>query len=442
MALAKNHDLRIAEATVAKSELEMKAAKAKYLPSISASATGIYLFDKLESEYYLPTYTANPTSGVLEPDLLLDQSGQPVIGADGNPLFSNYAFLPLELSLEGAYLAGIKLEQPVYAGGKIRSGNRMADLAAEMAIDNLDIQRTNTVVEADHAYWLYVSMQSKVQLAGQNLELLEALLKRVRDSKDVGLVRENDVLKVQVEYDRARLHLQKAKNGMELARMSLCRVTGLSFDTDIQTDSVIVVSKEGLLQSKAENVSGRPEYHLLKKNVEMEDYRLQNIRSDFLPKLGISAGYLYFGKVELNDDELKLGTANVVAQLKIPLVNWGEGRKKVAIAREEKNIKEQQLDKNVELMQLEVAQAIFNLKDAAFLVEISKDGVDQATENLRISSDNYEVGRELLTDLLTAQTQWSKASNELIEAKVNFKLMETEYLRVTSQLPVGYGDEN
>ncbi len=434
MALAKSEDLKIAEAMLVKSEYEQKAARTNYLPSVSASATGVYFLDKLKSEYYLPTYSPNEASGAMEPNLAVDELGQPLVGADGNPLFNMYAYLPLELSLQGAYLATVKLEQPIYAGGKITSGNRMADLALGMAADNLEIQRMKTVVEADQTYWLYVSAQSKVKLAKENLDLLEALLKRVRDNREVGLIQENDVLKVQVEYDKARLDFQKAKNGMELARMSLCRVTGLEFDTQIQTDSLININAQIPLGLEVEDVTGRPEYHLLKKNVELEHYRLANVRSDYLPTLGISAGYIYFGRVELNDDLLSMGTPNVLAQLNIPLFNWGEGRKKVAIAREERSIKEQQLDKNKGLMQLEIELTKFSLKEAALLVEISEQGVKQAAENLRVSKNSYEVGRELLTDLLTAQTQWAKASNELIEAKINFKLKETEYLRVTAQL--------
>ncbi len=52
----------------------------------------------------------------------------------------------------------------------------------------------------------------------------------------------------------------------------------------------------------------------------------------------------------------------------------------------------------------------------------------------KISHKADEVGKELLTDRLIAQTQWEKAYNELIEAKTAYKLQETEYLRVTARL--------
>ena len=438
MALAKSEDLKIAEATLAKSEHEKNAAKTNYFPSISASASGVYMFDNLETEMYLPTYTPD-ASGTLQPNVVVDESGQTVVGADGNPLFNMYAFLPVELSLKGAYLAGVKIEQPIYTGGKISAGNRMAEIGVEMATENIGLQRMKTVVEVDQAYWLYVSVQSKVKLARENLDMLTALLKRVNDSYEVGMVDKNEVLKVQVKYDKARLDMQKAQSGFELSRMSLCRVTGLSFDTTIQTDSVIVIDDSLFVQMGNEDVTMRPEYRLLQKKVELEEKRIDDVRSDHMPTLGVSAGYNYLGNVEFDDGKINQGNFNVMAQLKIPLVNWGEGRQMVKASQMQKEIREQELAKNTDLMRLEIEKARFNLKDAALRVQISEDGLKQAAENLRVSNDNYEVGRELLSDLLVAQTEWAKASNEVLDAKTNFKLQETEYLRVTAALPTGEG---
>lgn len=41
----------------------------------------------------------------------------------------------------------------------------MTRIGAEMAADNLELQRANTLWETDQVYWLYVSVQEKVKLA-------------------------------------------------------------------------------------------------------------------------------------------------------------------------------------------------------------------------------------------------------------------------------------
>lgn len=342
--------------------------------------------------------------------------------------------MPIEISLQGAYMAGLKVERPVFAGGKILAANKIAGISVKMAKDNIKLQKMNKISEVDSACWIYVSVQEKVQLAQTSVNMLSALLKRVQNSYNAGLVNQNEVLKVQVEYNKATLDLQKAKSGRELARMSLCRVTGLSFETPVVTDSIINCFTNLLSQLGNEDVTQRPEYQLLERQVALEEQKIKTIRADYLPSIGVSVGYNYIGGIKFNGTDYNQDNLSVMGSVKIPLFNWGEGKQKVVAAKASKEIKELELAKNSQLLQLEIEKAKLNLQDASFRIQTATDALQQAVENLRISNNNYEVGRELMTDLLIARTQWEKAYNEVIEAKTEYKLQETEYLRVTSSL--------
>ncbi len=435
LALSKNEDIKIANATEQKYMADQKAARTNYLPSISADATGMYMHDKIEQELYLPTYTTDLTTGTLSPNVAINPAtGDVIMSADGIPVFNEYAYLPLEVSLRGAYMAGLTIEQPLFTGGKIIAGNKMADIGVEMAEENIQLKRMDAISEADNSYWMYVSVQSKVQLAEKSVDMLKGLLDRVENSYNAGLVNRNEVLKVQVEYDDARLNLQKAKSGLELTRMSLCRVTGLDFNTPIVTDTTILFSKEIFSLFGTEDVTSRPEYKILEKNIELEEQRIKTVRADYLPTVGMSAGYNYIGGIEMNSENYSQDGFNIMASVSIPLFKWTEGKQKIASAKTQKSIQQYELEKNDGLLRLEIENAKLNLQDAALQIEISESALVQANENLKISNDNYKVGRELLTDLLIAQTQWEKAYNAVIESKSAYKLQETEYLRVTAGL--------
>ena len=263
------------------------------LYEVITEATGMYMHDHIEQELYLPTYTTDLTSGTLIPNVAVNPtSGEVITSADGMPVFNEYAYLPLNISLRGAYMAGIKLEQPLFTGGKISAGNKMADIGVDMTGENIQMKKMNAISEVDNAYWLYVSVQSKVKLAQSSVNMLEELLKRVQNSNEAGLATRNEVLKVQVEYDKATLNLQKANSGLQLTRMSLCRITGLDFDTQILTDTTIVLNENLLTQLGSEDVTNRPEYKLLEKSIALEDQRIKTVRADYLPMIGINAGYV------------------------------------------------------------------------------------------------------------------------------------------------------
>ena len=442
MALRKNENLKMAGKQIEKAEAQKAAVRTMRLPSLSATGMGIYQDKDFEMELTLPTQVPNPQTGELEPNIMMNPAtGQPVMGPDGNPVFNMYAWLPLNVSLSGAYLAGLALEQPVYTGGKISAGNKMADIGLEMAGENKTLQQMNTIAEADNAYWTYISVSQKVKLAQQAVNMLTELVGKARDAHEVGMSGRNDLLKAQVELNNAKLNLQKAKNGLELSRMDLCRVTGLPFSTAIMAvDTVVSVSPPAEIIPSEENVNQRPEYRLMQKNIELEEQNIRMAKADFLPVAGIQAGYNHIGGIDFGGTEFSNTSLNVLASVKIPLFHWGEGVKKINAAKIDKEIKELELEKNKQLLQLEAEQARLNLQLARERIQMNETALEQAEENLRVTRDNFEVGMETITEMLMAQTSWQQAYSELIDSKTDFKIKETAWLKATGKLAVSPAD--
>jgi len=434
LAVQKSVDLQIAGKQVDQAETEKAAVRTMRLPNLSASALGLWLNKNIEMEMLLPTKKPDVSTGELIPNTMIDPTtGMPVTGVDGNPVFNMYAWLPLTINLGGAYMAGVSLEQPLYTGGKITAGNKMADIGLGMANENLKLQKMNTLAEADRAYWTFVSVNEKVNLAEKAVAMLDTLVRVVEDSYEVGLASRNDLLKARVEYNNATLALHKAKNGLELSRMELCRVTGYAMDTPLETaDTAIDISF--LPVAEKENISKRPEYQLLAKNIALQEENIKRTRADYLPVAGISAGYNHIGGIEFSGEDFDNTSLHVMASVKIPIFHWGEGKKKTASAKIEKEIKELELEKNSQLLELEIQQTRLNLNAALKRIEIAEMALVQAEENLRVSNDNYELGMEDITSLLVAQTRWQEAFSEVIEARVAYKLKETAYLKATGQI--------
>jgi outer membrane protein TolC len=434
LAVQKSEDLRIAGKQVDQAEAEKAAVRTMRFPNFSASALGLWLDKDIEIEMLLPTKKPDPTTGELNPNLLIHPStGMPVTGADGNPLFAMYAWLPLAIDLGGAYMAGVSVEQPLYTGGKITAGNKMADIGLDMANENLKLQRMNILDEADRAYWTFVSIKEKVVLAEMAVAMLDTLVSVAEDSYDVGIANRNDLLKARVEKNKATLELHKAKNGLELCRMNLCRVIGRKLDAPLETvDTHIDINT--LSFAEEENISKRPEYQLMEKNILLQEENIKQTRADYLPFAGISAGYSHIGGIEFSGEDFDNTSLHVMASLKIPIFHWGEGKNKTKAAKIEREIRELQLKKNSQQMELEIHQARLSLQEAFKRIELAEEALKQAEENLRVSHDNYDVGMENISNLLVAQTRWQEAFSNLIEAKADFKRKETAYLKAIGQL--------
>ncbi len=431
--------LMIADKQKEKASFDRKAYKAKYFPKLSANAALYYSqggFNYTLPGGYLPTYVPSILGG-LTPNLLLDGTGNPIIGPDGNPVFKMYSFMPdveMNIGMEGVGIAGLMLEQPVYMGGKIRTANQMAQTGESLADENIRFNRAKVISESDEIYWKYVSVKEKLSVALKYRALLSELVKNLNDAYSTGMVSRNDLLKAEVKKNEAELMVQKASNGLELARMNLCRVTGLPFQTDIIVNDSLPEMPSIEVLSSTGNIEERPEYRMLEKSIDLKEKNVRLVRSDFLPQVGVGATYSYIEGPQLNGTRTSDNNFSAIATVKIPIFGWGEGHNKVSAAKAEHEISVLKMQQATELMALELAQARFNMQDAQSRVQLTIISLKQAEENLRVSKDRYEVGEETLSNYLEAQVQWQKMKSEMIEAKSELKLTETLYLKATGML--------
>ena len=134
--------------------------------------------------------------------------------------------------------------------------------------------------------------------------------------------------------------------------------------------------------------------------------------------------------------EFKDNMGMAMLAVKVPLFHWGEGVKKVRKARLEVENAGLELERNRRLLDLETRQSELNVHDGFNMLTSAEIAVEQATENLRVTSDRYAEHMCPLTDMLDAQAQWQQASANLIEARAQYHIYITAYLKATARLDV------
>lgn len=442
LARQNNYTLTNAALTEQKARHEYKAVAANYLPEFSGYGNALYTNKDLAYNFngaYLPTYIPDPATGTLIPNLLLDPNGNMIIGPDGNPVFKQYAMIPpmeLKIKLNGSYMAGIKMVQPIFTGFKISTATKMAGIARKMAAHNTDLTSANLIVKVDEAYWQLVRATQLETVANKYLETIHSAEKQVSDAIAVGLVLNNDLLKVQVKANEARLMLSKAQNGHTLAAMNLCNIIGLPLSTqvmpDIQEQELPIETNETLLTG---DITNRPDYQLIDRQVEMKQSQVKLIRSDYLPRLGIAATYGYMEGLELGDKKL-LESSNtaIIAQLSFPIFHWGEGHHKIASAKADLKIAENERDNLHRMMELEKEQYKLRMNEATYRIQLTSSSLEQAKENMKVVTDRYEMGMETISALLQSQAEWQKAWAEQIESIADYRMMSIKYRKAAGDL--------
>lgn len=401
-ALAHSEELQQADIRLEQARLDRRIAATAALPRIEGSATGAYVV----------------------PDI--DMMG-------------------MEMRMRGTYMAGLTLTQPIYAGGKISAARRMARIGEEVAGEQRRMTRMEVLVEADNAYWTLVAVEGKVRMLESYAAQMDTLCTQTTAAVESGMAIENDRLRVEARRSEIDYQLQKARNGADLCRMSLCRVIGVGGDIrPVPTDTLFRPSAPGELRADLE---ARPELRMLEQQVAIGEQQIRDARSAMLPTAGLSLGYTYYGNIKLQSmvdagggtyvpytQEFRDGLGLAMVAVKIPIFHWGESRKKVRKARFELQHAQLDLQKNTRLMTLEVEQAIRNVEDGYRMIRTAELALSQAEENLRVMRNRHAAQMAPLTDLLDAQSQWQQAASNRIEAQTQYRIYETEYLRATGRL--------
>ena len=398
----------------------VKSYKGNFFPNFIASGTGLY--STADGTFNIP--------GGNLPTFLPDANGQPT----PNGGFAYFPGIDLNYKVRTVWMGGIQVEQPIFMGGKILAAYRMATLGKQMAQLNENLTATEVILETDQAYALMVKAQEMNKVAESYHAVLQELMKNVQSAYKHGLKSKNDVLKVQVKLNESELSIRKAENALRLANMNLCHLIGKPLTETLQISDDFPVIEQAL-ETQINDITARPEYSLLNKQVDMAKQQVKLSRSELLPQVGIRGSYDYIHGLKVNEQTLfDKGNFSVMMNVTIPLFHFGERINKVRASKAQlEQIRMEQADLN-EKMYLELTQAANNLDEAKLQTALADRSLEQADENRRISKGEYEAGLEPLSDHLEAQALWQQAYETKVDAHFQLYLSYVKYLKAAGIL--------
>ncbi len=421
MALDYNKQLKLAHYQSQEAEQNKKVARTAYLPTLSADGTLMHRPESIEF---------NTAGGFL-----------PTAESEADALAGNYSGLSnvyspgMSMSMDNLtlFMGGLSLEQPIFTGGKIYYSNKQADLGVEMTKYAYELKHDEVIELIDKAFWQVAMVEANIKLAESYITMLKELEEQMIDMYDLGLSPASEKLKVSVQKNDAELQLMKAKNGLRISKMYLNQVIGRDLNAEV---NIFYDNPETNLFDMANGVdmalTNRNELKLMNKQIELSEYDKKIARSDYLPTAGVSLQYSTFYVSDIYEDG---GFSPMIAgKVSIPLFAWGQGVKKQKAAEFVIKQKEEELNRTNDLISLEVMQVQVQIEEAYEEISIAKENISEAEESLDETKASFDVGLNTTTDLLNAQADWQNAKSQLISAVANFKLLETQWAKVTGTL--------
>ena len=234
-------------------------------------------------------------------------------------------------------------------------------------------------------------------------------------------------------------------SGMELSKMLLCQMIGLSEDENITLadeesggsldESRIMESGKFAATEPGVAFQNRPELKVLQNTIDLSKQTTNALKAGNLPTVLLTGGYMISNPNTFNGFEKKFGGVwNVGVVLRVPVWNWGDVKYKVRASKGATAMANLELDDAREMVSLQVRQSNFKVKEALKKLTMAQSNVANADENLRMANLAFKEGTASYTTVMEAQTAWNQAQSQKIDAEIGVKLSEVELQKALGTL--------
>lgn len=379
---------------------------AEYFPSVKFSVNGLMSY-----KYFLDLFAGKE---------------------NGDLLRENFS----EGYLRSALTAGFMVMQPLYAGGRIVTGNKLAKVGVKAAELQHEVKLRDKKEEVEKSYWEIVALEEKRKTVAHLEQLLNVLEKDLESGIAAGVITDTDRLLLTMKKNELKSGKIQLDGGIKLLKMNLFNAIGqgysfLKANADSlkpHIDDIVLVDRLSSLMSpdnyyvqEEELAAGVTEAELLDLLVESKKLEKRLTMGEYLPMVGVGVNLSYSRFTRNNYNAIAIAT------VQIPISDWGKGSQK--LKRLEYQVQKAQNEKDYLSSQLvlQARQFWLNLNVTWEQMKVAEDNVALAEKTVYNQMSMFEAGLIPMSDLLMTQTQLFEATETLINKQIEYSKALTTY---------------
>jgi len=307
--------------------------------------------------------------------------------------------------------------------GRLRASlarNRALLAAAHAGADAAKRVLAQAVIEA---YYGLALAEAQRRAAEGNLAAAEEFERITSLLLSGGEVASVDVTRAHLQTLARRDELEKARANEAVAAGALRVFVGYEFSRPINTTdlSLEIPIDSDYRQFKAEDVSRRPEFIQLEQQLRAAQQEIRIARADRLPSLSysINGG---FDTDSLKGPRLKEHTGvSAAVTVSVPIFDWGATRSRERQARLRVDLAENERTIALRGFTQQFYAARAQVESAAARIELAREGVAKAQDNVDASIARYRAGEAQIVEVTDAQTTLVEQRNALYQAIFDYQ---------------------
>jgi outer membrane protein TolC len=415
MGLENNLALKQKETSYRKSLETLKEAKGLFFPNISLNAR----FSVAEGGRTIDL----PIGDLLNPVYAtLNQ----ILHSNQFPQIDNQSFMffrPKEQETK------IRMIQPLF-NTDIYYNSKIKKELTETEQVSVDQYRQELVAEIRKAYYNVAMAEGIVNMLNETRKLLEENVRVNQKLVDNGKITIDNLYRAQTEMSKFDQKVQVAAKNKEIASAYINFLLNRSLSEPIlltEPDILPALAGESTIYRESA-LANREELKKLDLYNNITDLQVKMNQAGALPNVMIVADYGIQGENYTVNKDSDFGQASAI--LSWDLFAGFQNRAKIRQAKLQKEMLDQQSEEARKQIELQVINAMNELKTALAGIEAATSQVKTAREGFRLVKRRYEEGQANLIEFIDARTTLTQAEENMIISKYTYLADYAEFEKV------------
>ena len=317
------------------------------------------------------------------------------------------------------YSADLVVTQPIFAGGSIIAKINAGKLFSLITNQTVRATTQDVIYDAECSYYDVLLNQHLYQISADAVRSAQAHLDDVKLKRSSGVASNFDVLRAEVELSNFQAELIQNKNTINVSKIQLLKVMGISQDSDFVPSDELSYAPLKMTMEKAVETAyrNRPDLYERQFDIKYQKELLNIARSQYWPTI---SGF-YDNKWAKPDPHNSL------------LIDWGHAwqagitatlpvfdgfAREGEIIQQKARFKQSQIDliDAEETTLFELTKALLTIEDAEEFVQSQRLNLTRAEEGSRLAQVGYREGINTQVEVIDAESALTKAKSLYYQA--------------------------
>jgi len=330
-------------------------------------------------------------------------------------------------STSANYSLGLDIRQEVFDGGASFSNLKASSADEAASQENFRSARQSLIFNVKSNYFSVLLARKLLEVDENALKTSEEQLKNAQARYDLGSAPLSDLLKVKVDLASAQSILISHRSDYQQLMANLNSLLGEDVNDSLELTDELAQPKApalGYEEALIKAEKNHPDLLAAQKRMEAADWGLQAGRAGLYPSIGLSAGYGWnnrdFSRVTSlfdRDYQWRFGFS-----ISYNLFDRFSTYQSIKVSQARHSNERQSYLQTKSQVALEVKQVFLNLAKAKQNIEVNKQRVESAEQDLNIEQEKYKLGAATILELQKAQDNYRNAQYQALLALLDYNL--------------------